>query len=74
VLWRIFEHKREEVTGGWRKLHDEEFHSLYSSQSIVLDDQIKKNGQNIACILILKGSDDGVLQSGLLSFWTLPII
>jgi hypothetical protein len=27
--------KRDEVTGGWRKLHDEEFHNLYSSSSII---------------------------------------
>jgi hypothetical protein len=26
---------RDEVTGGWRKLHNEELHSLYSSPSIV---------------------------------------
>jgi hypothetical protein len=25
----------DEVTGGWRKLHDEELHGLYSSPSIV---------------------------------------
>jgi hypothetical protein len=24
--------KRDEVTGGWRKLHNEELHNLYSSQ------------------------------------------
>jgi hypothetical protein len=35
VLRRIFGNKREEVTGGWRKLHDEELHGLYSSPSIV---------------------------------------
>jgi hypothetical protein len=34
VLRRIFGPKRDEVTGGWRKLHNEEFHILYSSQSI----------------------------------------
>jgi hypothetical protein len=27
--------KRDEVTGGWRKLHNEELHSLYSSPSII---------------------------------------
>jgi hypothetical protein len=27
--------KRDEVTGGWRKLHNEEFHNLYSSPSII---------------------------------------
>jgi hypothetical protein len=31
----IFEPKRDEVTGGWRKLHNEELHNLYSSQSII---------------------------------------
>jgi hypothetical protein len=30
VLRRIFEPKRDEVTGGWRKLHNEELHYLYS--------------------------------------------
>jgi hypothetical protein len=31
VLRRIFGPKREEVSGGWRKLHNEEPHNLYSS-------------------------------------------
>jgi hypothetical protein len=35
VLRRIFGPKRDEVTGGWRKLHNEERHSLYSSPSII---------------------------------------
>jgi hypothetical protein len=26
---------RDEVTGGWRKLHNEELHNLYSSPSII---------------------------------------
>jgi hypothetical protein len=34
VLRRIFGPKRDEVTGGWGKLHDEELHDLYSSPSI----------------------------------------
>jgi hypothetical protein len=34
VLGRIFGPKRDEVTGGWRKLHNEELHGLYSSPSI----------------------------------------
>jgi hypothetical protein len=33
VLRRIFGQKRDEVTEGWRKLHNEELHSLYSSPS-----------------------------------------
>jgi hypothetical protein len=35
VLRRIFGPKREEVTGGWRGLHNEELHNLYSFPSIV---------------------------------------
>jgi hypothetical protein len=35
VLRRIFGPKRDEVTGGWRKLHNEELHNFYSSQSII---------------------------------------
>jgi hypothetical protein len=35
VLWRLFGPKRDEVTGGWRKLHNEELHGLYSSTGIV---------------------------------------
>jgi hypothetical protein len=35
VLKRIFGPKRDEVTGGWRKLHNEELHNLYSSPDIV---------------------------------------
>jgi hypothetical protein len=27
--------KKDEVTGGWRKLHNEELHNLYSSPSII---------------------------------------
>jgi hypothetical protein len=35
VLRRIFGLKGDEVTGGWRKLHNEEFHDLYSLPSII---------------------------------------
>jgi hypothetical protein len=27
--------KRDEVAGGWRKLHNEELHNLYSSRNII---------------------------------------
>jgi hypothetical protein len=35
VYRRIFEPKRDEVTGGRRKLHNEELHGLYPLPSIV---------------------------------------
>jgi hypothetical protein len=34
-LRRIFGHKREEVAGGWRRLHNEELHNLYASSNII---------------------------------------
>jgi hypothetical protein len=40
MLRRIFLPETDEVTGGWRKLHNEELHDLYSSQSII---RIKKS-------------------------------
>jgi hypothetical protein len=35
MLRRIFGHKREEVTEGWRKLHDEELYNLCFSPHII---------------------------------------
>jgi hypothetical protein len=35
VLRRIFGPRRNKVTGGWRKLHNEELHNLYSSPNII---------------------------------------
>jgi hypothetical protein len=41
VLRRIFGPQRE-VTGGWRKLHSEELHNLYSSPSIIRMIKLKR--------------------------------
>jgi hypothetical protein len=46
VLRRIFGPKRDEVTGGWRKLHNKELHNLYSSPSIIR--MIKSRGMRWA--------------------------
>ena len=35
VLRRIFGPKRDEVTGEWRKLHNEELSDMYSSPNII---------------------------------------
>jgi hypothetical protein len=35
VLRRIFGSQRDEVTGDWRKLYNEELHDLYSSSRII---------------------------------------
>jgi hypothetical protein len=35
VLRGIFGPKRDEVTGGWRRLHNEELHNLYSLPSVM---------------------------------------
>jgi hypothetical protein len=35
MLRRIFGPKRDEATGGWGKLHNEELHNLNSSPSII---------------------------------------
>jgi hypothetical protein len=35
VLRRIFGLKRNEVTGGWRKLHNEDLHNFYLSPSVI---------------------------------------
>jgi hypothetical protein len=35
VLRMIFGPKRDEASGGWRKLHSEELHDMYSSPIII---------------------------------------
>jgi hypothetical protein len=42
VLRRIFGPKRDEVTGEWRKLHNEELRDLYSSLSIISIMKLRK--------------------------------
>jgi hypothetical protein len=35
VLRRLLGPKRNEVTGGWRQLHNEKLHDLYSLRNII---------------------------------------
>jgi hypothetical protein len=35
VLRRILGHKREEVTGGWKRPYNEENHNLHASPTII---------------------------------------
>jgi hypothetical protein len=37
VLRRIFGPKRDKVTGGWKKLYNEELHNFYSSTRSILE-------------------------------------
>jgi hypothetical protein len=52
VLRRIFGSKRDEVTGEWRKLHNEEFYVLYSSPNIiqVITSRSLRLAGHIACM------------------------
>jgi hypothetical protein len=43
VLRRIFGPQRDEVTGDWRKVHNDELHILYSLPNIIRNDQIKED-------------------------------
>jgi hypothetical protein len=46
VLNRIFISKREEVAGGWRRLHHQELHNLYTSSNIIREiKSIRMDGQ-----------------------------
>jgi hypothetical protein len=44
VLKGIFGPKRDEVTGGWTKLHNEELRDLYSSPTIIRVEEDEMNG------------------------------
>jgi hypothetical protein len=46
VLSRIFGTKRDEVTGGWRKLHNGELDNFYSSPNIIT---VKEDEMGRAC-------------------------
>jgi len=60
VLRRIFGPKRDEVTGEWRKLHNEELNVLYSSPNIVR--VIKSRRMRWAEHVARRGEERGVYR------------
>jgi hypothetical protein len=51
VLKRIFGHRREEVAGGWKRLHNEELHNSYTSLNIIrVITSVMRWAGNVACI------------------------
>jgi hypothetical protein len=61
VLRRIFGPKREEVTGKWRRLHNEELNDLYCSPNIVW--VIKSRRMRWAGNVARKGEESGCIRS-----------
>jgi hypothetical protein len=56
VLRRIFGPKRDEVTGGWRKLHNEELHNLYFSPNVIR--MIKSSKMRWTCHVARLGKEE----------------
>ena len=58
VLRRVFGPKRDEVTGEWRKLHNEELRDLYSLSNIVWVLKLRRmrRAGHVACIGVGRGA------------------
>jgi hypothetical protein len=72
VLRRIFGPKREQVTGEWRKVHNEELNDLYSSPSIVRAiksrriawaGHVARMGYRVGVYRILVGKPEGAREN-----------
>jgi hypothetical protein len=59
VLGRIFGPKQDEVAGGWRKLHNEELRSLYSSPNIIMGGASSTHGGGENVYKIVVGKPEG---------------
>jgi hypothetical protein len=73
VLRRIFGPKRDEVTGEWRKLHNEELHNLYPSPDIIRQvksrrmrwaGQVARMGEERKVYKVLVGKPEGTRRLG----------
>jgi hypothetical protein len=58
VLKKIFEPKRGEVRGGWRKLHNEELHVFYSSPNTVQVIKSRRMGWAVHVARMEKNKND----------------
>jgi hypothetical protein len=74
VLRRIFGPKRNEITGEWRKLHNEEHHILYSSPNIIRqiksrrmrwEGHVARMGQERNVYRVLMGKPEGKRPLGI---------
>jgi hypothetical protein len=63
VLRKIFGPRRDEVTGGWRKLHNEELRDLYSSPSIIIIIKSRRDVIGGAC------STNGGRRGTCIGYW-----
>jgi hypothetical protein len=70
---RIFGPKRDEVTGEWRKLHNEELHILYSSPNIIRQiksrrmrwaEHVARLGEERNVYRVLMGKPEGKIPLG----------
>jgi hypothetical protein len=68
VLRKMFDPKRDEVMGGWSKLHNEELHDLYSSPSKIRVIKSRRmrfggacspNGKKEKCVEVIGGKARG---------------
>jgi hypothetical protein len=73
VLRRIFGPKRDDVTGEWRKLHNGELHSLYTSPDLIRQTKSRnlrlvghvarmREGRNVYMVLMGKPEGKGPLE------------
>ena len=78
VLRRIFGPKRDEVTGEWRKLHNEEFNELCSSPTIVQmiklirmrwNGHVARMGERRGLYRVLLGKPEGKRPLGRCGIW-----
>jgi hypothetical protein len=76
VLKRKFGSRTNEITGGWRKLHSEELHNLYSSPSIIrmIKSRVIRWAEHVAHANVLLGKPEGKrLLGGHKSSWKITI-